>query len=55
MKLYHGSYTEISVIDLTKAKPYKKNLAGYIYTFKNRGEIRMTYLLTPMFHIGLPI
>jgi len=23
MKLYHGSYTEISVIDLKKAKPYK--------------------------------
>ncbi|MFT3946430.1 MAG: DUF3990 domain-containing protein [Agriterribacter sp.] len=40
MKLYHGSYTKIEVIDLTKAKPYKDFGVGFYATkFPNQAKI----------------
>jgi len=40
MKLYHGSYTEISVIDLTKAKPYKDfGKAFYLTKYHEQAKI----------------
>lgn len=40
MKLYHGSYIEISVIDLTKAKPYKDfGRAFYLTKFQKQAKI----------------
>jgi len=40
MKLYHGSYTEISVIDLKKSKPYKDfGRAFYLTKYYEQAEI----------------
>jgi hypothetical protein len=40
MRLYHGSYTEISVIDLKKAKPYKDfGRAFYLTKYYEQAEI----------------
>lgn len=40
MKLYHGSYTKIEVIDLTKAKPFKDFGSGFYATkFFNQAKI----------------
>jgi hypothetical protein len=40
MKLYHGSYIQIDVIDLTKAKPYKDfGRAFYATKFHKQAKI----------------
>ncbi len=40
MKLYHGSYTPIEVIDLAKAKPFKDFGVGfYVTKFPNQAKI----------------
>ena len=40
MQLYHGNYTEISVIDLKKAKPYKDfGRAFYLTKYYKQAEI----------------
>jgi len=40
MKLYHGSYTEINVIDLKKSKPYKDfGRAFYLTKYYEQAEI----------------
>ena len=40
MKLYHGSYTEISVIDLKKSKPYKDfGRAFYLTKYYEQAKI----------------